>query len=183
VTAGKVKPMLFIESTCPKTAKQKRKVDWVVFRPSRKIDSRDAFIFTDGSSLGSFAAVVVQLDAQGSMLSESYTGYEKPTHTLNIGAELNGALLGLSNAPEGTTVVLVSDYLGIGAWLTGRWNVKDLEVAARVGAIREVIRARKLDVRYVHHRGHQRTQDDFTRFNREADRLATEAARATQRRG
>lgn len=140
------------------------------------MDALKVYVFTDGSSLGGFGAVVV---APGKAPLE-LSGFVPATKTRNVGAELNGALLGLSHAPVSSQVVLICDYLGVAAWLCDLWSIKDDGTRAQVAAIEQVIRERQLDVAFVHHRGHQKDSpgDDFTKFNRLADSLADDANEA-----
>lgn len=174
-----VRPTL-VESTCPKTsgitAQTYRKYPFVRYRESRSIDESAFFVFTDGSSRGSFAAVIVR----GAEAAATVGGFEPPTHTRNVGAELKGARLGLQSVPEGSKVVLVSDYLGVGAWMTGNWQARDPEVREITRQMRSIIEVRRLDVIYVHHRGHQKPRDIhdlFTRYNAAADEHCTKLAK------
>lgn len=157
-----------IETTCPVTASHQHR-EWVKFRESRRVTDESVFVFTDGSSKGGYGAVVIHPGEQPSVVS----GFTEMTSTRNVGAELNGALLGLRAVRPESKVVLVCDYMGIAAWLSENWKIKDPEVRSKIDAIREVIRENKLTVKYVHHRGHQRTDDDFTRFNTMADEAST----------
>ena len=159
------------ESTCPNTSKGK--YPWIRHRESRRVVGDDVYVFSDGSSLGGFGAVLVQADVAPLVL----LGFERPGPTRNIAAELNGALLGLSNVRADASVVLVADYLGVAAWLTQNWKIKDMIVRAKIDEIKDVIRANWLTVKYVHHRGHQKPVegDDFTAYNKLADNAATRA--------
>ena len=161
---------MLAESTCPKTAGG---YPWVRHRESRLVLGDEIYVFSDGSSLGGYGAVVVQAGQEPLVL----VGFELPGPTKNIAAELNGALLGLSHVRADASVVLVSDYLGVAGWMTGNWKIKDVTVKAKTTAIRDVIRANWLTVKYVHHRGHQRRAegDEFTRYNKLADEAATRA--------
>jgi ribonuclease HI len=96
----------------------------------------------------------------------------------NILAELAGLALALTLVPEGSTVTIVHDYEGVGAWMDQRWKTRDAIVAALVGACRALIARRRLTVAFRHQRGHQASwagRDDFAHYNAKADALATEA--------
>lgn len=157
-----------VESTDPKQSTIPHQKPWVRHRKSREIEGDHVYVFSDGSSLGSYAAVVV------SPKGVTRHGDKAPmTSTRNVGAELNGAILGLSNVESGSSVVLVFDYMGVGAWLTENWKIKDPEVQSKIDALRLVIKTKRLTVHYIHHAGHQRDGSAFTRWNAEADALCT----------
>lgn len=166
---------LIVESTCSKTAA--RGLSWVRFRAERRVDDSAFFVFSDGSSTGSFAAVV----AKGSVEPTVIDGFAEPTTTRNVGAELNGARLGLQQVPDDSTVVLVFDYIGVGAWLTGNWKIKDPEVAEKIADMKRIIATKRLQISYVHHRGHQKVaseDDHFSRLNGAADARCVAVAKA-----
>jgi len=167
-----------VESTCPKTSGNQKKYPFVRFRESRTVDDSAFFVFTDGSSLGAYAAVI----ARGAEIV-TVGGFSPPTHTRNVGAELRGAKLGLEHVPDGARVVLVFDYLGVGAWMTGNWQARDVEVQEITGQIRSIIKTKCLDVVFVHHRGHQKPRDEldlFTRYNAAADAHCSKLAKAAK---
>jgi hypothetical protein len=96
----------------------------------------------------------------------------------NILAELTALSLALTLVPEGSTVTIVHDYEGVGAWMDGRWKAKDAIVAVLVSACRALIERRRLRVSFRHQRGHQASwagRDDFAHYNAKADAHATEA--------
>jgi ribonuclease HI len=96
----------------------------------------------------------------------------------NILAELAALFLALTLVPDGSSVTIVHDYEGVGAWMEGRWKAKDPGVAALIAACRALITRRRLTVAYRHQRGHQASwagRDDFAHYNARADALATEA--------
>jgi len=159
-----------VYSTNLPTVKVPHQARWITFRSSRECASADViYVFTDGSSLGGFAAVMVESGG----FYDGWQGWQKPTPTRNVAAELNGVLLGLSKLPPWAhEVVVVSDYLGPAAWLTGNWKIKKVEVGNLVAAIQEVIAAFDLAVTFVHHKGHQKDDSAFTRWNVLADRHA-----------
>ena len=97
--------------------------------------------------------------------------FESPVSIANVGAELNGLLLGLEAAEPDSSVTVVHDYMGVGAWLTGGWEVRVPSVRQRVDAAMKLIEKKNLDIRFIHHGGHQKDHSDFTRWNCVADKL------------
>lgn len=156
-----------VESTNPSTAARSR---WTRLRASKSADQDVAWAFSDGSSSGRFGAVLVH---RGGQVIQRLTGKAPMTSTRNVGAELNAALLALEHAPRGERLNLVFDYLGVGAWITGNWQIKDDEVRAKVQRALGLIQGRGLKILCIHHPGHQRDSSDFTRYNAEADALCS----------
>lgn len=159
-----------VETTNERTSTLKGR-EWVKYRPCRKAahDGR-TWVFSDGSSTGFHSAVIVH--DRGKVVRR-LTRLRGPDHTRNVGAELDGALLGLEHCAPGSKVVLVSDFLGVAAWFTGAWSVRDQAVADRVVEARTIVTEKKLSLTFVHHAGHQRDDSDLTRWNAEADRLCS----------
>lgn len=160
---------VIIESTNASTVKVPHQAKWVSLREDRETTADGlVWIFTDGSSLGGYGAVVI---VDGTVTK--FRGHQKPTSTRNVGAELNGMILGLEHAPKGSQVAIVSDYLGVAAWLSNNWRIKDEEVRAKIRRARKIARERTLTfARLIHHKGHQKDDSAFTRWNHLADRLA-----------
>ena len=170
-----------VESTSKKTCSVPHQAKWVSFRESRSCfqtaidqlgelaEDREqlTYAFTDGSSLGGFGCVLVRPQDQ-----ESLSRWKKPDASRNVGAELEGFLLALDYAREGENLLIVSDYLGVAAWMTGNWKIKKEEVRWRIEKAKQIIEDKALMVRYCHHGGHQSDDSDFTRYNTLADRLA-----------
>ena len=156
--------------------------------------------FVDGNHLGGVGVVIVEKGAG----DEQETVVEQGAYTVmevlagaaipglstrgdvngalqrlrNVLAELTALYLALTLVPEGTTVTIVHDYEGVGAWMEGRWKARDETVAAMVNACRALVERRRLQVRYRHQRGHQSAwagRDDFAHYNARADALASEA--------
>lgn len=144
---------------------------WTKFLEDRQAahDGR-TWIFCDGSSTGNHAAVLVH--AKGEVVRRLLR-HAPPDSTRNVGAEVDAVLLGLEHAPPRTRVVVVSDYLGVAAWLAGHWKAHDEHIVARLEQARATVEERRLDVEFVHHAGHQRDDSDMTRWNAEADRLCS----------
>lgn len=157
-----------VQTTCPKSAENFSK--WIHFRRKRTVkrDER-VWVFPDGSSTGSYAAVVVHKKHSG-----AHVRHAKQAPSRNVAAEVMGVALGLRHSPKGSRVVVVSDYVGTGAWLAGHWKVRNRDCLLRLGAISEILFRRNLKIGvFVHHRGHQKDRTDFTRYNNEADRLCS----------
>jgi ribonuclease HI len=155
--------------------------------------------FVDGNHLGGVGVVIVQktgdedesiLEQGGFTVVEVLLGAGVPGlaskkaisdalgRLRNILAELAALYLALTLVPEGSSVTIVHDYEGVGAWMEGRWRTKDAIVASLVAACRAVIDRRRLSVAYRHQRGHQAAwagRDDFAHYNAKADALAAEA--------
>jgi ribonuclease H-related protein len=155
--------------------------------------------FIDGNHLGGVGAVVVRkvgdedesiIDQGAFTVVEVFAGAAIPLlasrkaindalgRLRNILAELAALYLALKLVPHASTVTIVHDYEGVGAWMEGRWKTKDPVVAAVVAACRALVEERGLVVSYRHQRGHQASwagRDDFAHYNARADALATEA--------
>jgi ribonuclease HI len=155
--------------------------------------------FVDGNHLGGVGVVIVQktddepetvVEQGGFTVVEVLAGAGIPGlaskkaindalgRLRNVLAELAALFLALTLVPEGSSVTIVHDYEGVGAWMEGRWKAKDPVVAALIAACRALITRRRLPVAYRHQRGHQASwagRDDFAHYNARADALATEA--------
>lgn len=168
-----------VYTTNLKTARVPHQAKWVTFRESRScvhdavtqlgeiVNGAVVWAFTDGSLAGYGAALV----EPGKRIVK-LAGREEMTGARNVSAELNGFLLALENLPVGARVVVVSDYLGVAAWMTGNWKIKNPEVRDRVERAKAIVIERELDLTFCHHAGHQKDDSDFTRYNNLADRLA-----------
>jgi ribonuclease HI len=155
-----------VHTTSKKTIGVPHQARWLTFQEDRRCHPKKVYVFTDGS-IGGFGAVVVT-----EVKAIRYAGVAQLTGTRNVGSEMNGLLLGLANAPKRSNVVVVSDYLGVAAWMTGNWKIKNDEVRDQVKRAKLLIIKSQLKVSYCHHAGHQGDDSDFTRWNAEADRLA-----------
>ena len=137
-----------VETTSPKAASVKYKRRWLALRSGsmQLSDDKDrTWIFCDGSTTGWHAAVVVDPGRRIRKLAR----FESPVSIANVGAELNGLLLGLE----------------------GGWEVRVPSVRQRVDAAMKLIEKKNLDIRFIHHGGHQKDHSDFTRWNCVADKL------------
>ena len=162
--------MNLVESTNPKVVAVSHQGKWINYRESRDCDDSTTWIFTDGSSNGGFGAVAVR---DGEHIKKA-RGFETPGKTRNIAAELNGLLLALGLARQDESITVVSDYLGVAAWMTNNWRIKEPDVRVKINEAKKIVAAKNLKVDYCHHGGHQRDNSDFTKFNNIADELAGE---------
>lgn len=158
------------------------------------------YAFVDGNAMGGIGVVLVEQAAAEAepvsvreIATTVYEVFERAgissldtrakitaaTDSLqNILAELGGLLAALAEAQPGSTLTVVHDYEGVGAWPEGRWKAKNPIVAEIVAACRAVVEARRLQVRFRHQRGHESTfagRNDFATYNARADKLATDA--------
>lgn len=164
-----------MESTDAKAASVQYKTNWLRFRHDRSITPDRLWMFTDGSTSGWHAAILV--DTSGSV--KEYARFIKMTSNRNVGAELNGLLLGLEKIEEYKTVTVVHDYVGVGAWTIGAWEAKKPEVIEAIAMIRKLIYDKKLEITFIHHGGHQDKikgtrpicHSDFTIYNCKVDKL------------
>ena len=158
------------------------------------------YAFVDGNHLGGVGVVLVEgdddeprvLEQIGLTVREVFAGSGIASlatdaavraalgRLRNVLAELGALHLALRLAPEAAALTVVHDYEGVGAWMEGRWRARDPIVTDVIGACRDIVAARALDVGFRHQRGHQSSwaaRDDFALYNARADALATEAAR------
>lgn len=158
-----------VETTNPASAERKYRRPWVFLREDRSIEPDRVWVFTDGSSSGWHAAKIVRplIDVR------SLCRYIVPTRTRNVGAELNGFLLGLKNVEEDSTVVVVVDFLNIAAWMTGAFAVNDEEVKSKIDRAKRIVKSNHLRLSFIHHAGHQRDDSMMTYFNDLADQLCS----------
>jgi len=105
--------------------------------------------FVDGNHLGGVGVVIVErregedptvVDEIGMTVVQVFLGAGLPSlgskkaiqtalgKLRNILAELAALYLALTLVPEGSTVTVVHDYEGVGAWMEGRWKAKDAVV-------------------------------------------------------
>jgi ribonuclease HI len=157
-----------------------------------------AYAFVDGNAMGGIGVVLVEQGKSGpaSVREVAATVYDvfgragipsldtrskitAATDSLqNILAELGALYAALKEAAPGSTLTVVHDYEGVGAWLEGRWKTKNPIVAEVVAACRALIDTRGLRVRFRHQRGHESTfagRNDFAAYNARADQLAIDA--------
>lgn len=147
---------------------------WLRFRQGRQITNDAIWVFSDGSSTGWHGAVVVVPNKKIIELSK----FEE-TPNRNINAEFNGAILGLTNVPDNSKIVVVHDLLGLSAWVIGAWKINKAPVGEKTKFIRDLITSKNLDVHFIHHAGHQNKKkgkrpictSEFTHYNCKADQI------------
>ena len=120
------------------------------------------YAFVDGNAMGGIGVVLVEQGASGpasvrEIATTVYDVFERAgipsldtrakitaaTNSLqNILAELGALHAALQEAAPGSTLTVVHDYEGVGAWLEGRWKTKNPMVAEVVAASRALIEAR-----------------------------------------
>lgn len=141
---------------------------WLKFQERRSCDDGRWHIFTDGSSKGSYAAVIVN---PAGVVANKLVEWRPPTHTRNIGGEWNGLLLGLRASPRGGRVAIVTDLLWVHAQLIGVRQTIEPETQAQLAVAHRLVHELGLDVILIHHDGHQKDESDYTRWNTLADSL------------
>ena len=159
----------FIQTTSKKAAAVQYKRNWLRHCEPFDLVPGYTWIFTDGSTTGWHAAVLIL----PGLSIHKLAAHEKPTSTRNVGAEMNGLILGLKHAQPGIPVWVVHDYVGVGAWITGGWEVKSFEMQEKIREIEKIIDERDLNLNFMHHGGHQKDKSDFTTFNNLADSLCS----------
>ncbi len=166
-----------VQTTSRESFEKPGRSHWLDYREGRSCnDPKCLYVFTDGSSLGSYAAVFVTVERDGLKTLERVK-WSPPTSTRNMGAEWRGLVLALSHAPSDARLVVVSDLLWIGATLVGARQVRDAELVALATEAKALIAECGLDVTFVHHEGHQEDESHFTRFNAMSDELCKEEAK------
>lgn len=96
----------------------------------------------------------------------------------NVAGELAALYQALLAVKPATALTVVHDYAGVGGWMTGRWKARHPYVQALLQRCRETAAARQLTLTFRHQAGHQPDvtgQNEWIRFNQQADRLATQA--------
>lgn len=157
------------------------------------------YAFIDGNHLGGIGVVLVHKTADGKesrreiattlaqvfpqgiyLLNDGPIPAAQALASIrNIATELAACYAALGAVKPGTALTVVHDYEGVGAWLIGRWTIKDPIVRTLVHLIEERIAQGRLEVRFRHQRGHQadrRNLNAWIQENRRADALATQAA-------
>lgn len=152
---------------------------WIRLLKERNISDKNAtWVFSDGSSSGWYGAHILIPDKQIIQVCKFET-----TPNKNINPEINGAIVGAERSPVGSTVYVVHDLFGIAPWFLGHWRINKPEVKAKIEQFRAVVAARGIDIRFIHHGGHQDKKrkkkdkvrpvcnSEFTRWNCATDKL------------
>lgn len=145
---------------------------WLRYRAGRDCVEPRIYAFTDGSSRGSYAAVLVHPGGS----SEQQVHWREPTKTRNVGAEWDAFVLGLEMSPKAARLTSVVDLLWIHAQLIGVRDTIEPEIVQKLERAKRLIETRELDLVLVHHDGHQKDASDFTKWNAVADRLCSSMA-------
>jgi ribonuclease HI len=152
-------------------------------------------VFTDGNHLGGCGLVfflrredgrepIVRemsftVEEAASMLHLDIPVSRELARLRNVLAELMALGVALDHLRPGTSLVVVHDYEGVGAWMAGRWKTKDPTVSLLVRSLQEMVARKHLILVLRHQRGHQSPLggDEFALYNSRADRLAADAGR------
>lgn len=161
-------------TTSPRSAGMKGR-PWLRYREARACCEPGLFVFSDGSTKGSYAAVLV--DAAGRLVREEVR-WRAPTKTRNVGAEWDAFVLGLELGPADAKLTAVVDLLWVHAQLIGVRRTLEPEIVEKLERARRLIEEKRLELVLVHHDGHQEDASDFTRWNARADELCSAKARA-----
>lgn len=161
-----------VETTSERSAGMKNR-PWLKLRASRACDDpAQVYAFTDGSTRGSYAAVLVRAG-----VAQEEARWSPPTKTRNVGAEWSGFVLGLELAPPRVKLTVVVDLLWIHAQLIDVRATKEPEIVEKLARAKALIAEKQLELTLVHHDGHQTDASDFTRWNARADELCDAKAK------
>ncbi len=167
-----------LQTTHTKTARATQYARYIRLREDMSVtfdhEPLVAWCFTDGATRGAYAALVITKDG--------IREYKKrvPRDSLaqrNVTAEMMGVALALTRCPPSRRVYVVSDYLGTGCWLNGKWKIKNADALQKLRFMSLLINKRDLDVVFIHTKGHTDGDNDFVRYNNRADQLCEEALR------
>jgi hypothetical protein len=141
----------------------------VRLKVDRAIDSPDTWMFTDGSSKG-WQALVVLRPGHDPRLRAS----PARTETRNVGAEVAALVSALEALLPGERVAIVSDFLWGFYYVLGWHRVESPLLREQVAAARTLVAERRpAAVRFIHVKGHVRDDSELGRWNDVADRLCT----------
>ncbi len=99
----------------------------------------------------------------------------------NIAAEMVALYQAIVAVKPGTSLTVVHDYAGVGAWMDKRWKMRDPHVIALAAHCHAASQARNLRLSFHYLKGHQGDatgRNPWVQYNRRADELATRAALA-----
>jgi RNase H len=139
----------------------------VGFKPDREIDSADTWMFTDGSSKGWHALVVLRLGHDPRLVARAVR-----SETRNVGAEVAGLVSAFEATLPGERVTIVSDFLWSIYYVLGWYQVESPLLREQVAVARALVAERRpASVRFIHVKGHVRDDSALGRWNDVADRL------------
>jgi len=154
-------------STRPRSAAKRA---WVGLLKDKSLKSDRWYSFSDGSSTGWHAAVIIPPKRDQVHFVAKWLDHEG---TRNVSAEAAAYLLALQNLPsEAKTLINVSDFLFVGAHDTDNRNAHHKLIKRIYKDAREIREGRSLEVTHIHHPGHQKDSSDFTKFNHLVDHTA-----------
>jgi hypothetical protein len=141
----------------------------VGFKADRAIDSPDTWMFTDGSSKGWQALVVLRPGQDPRLVARA-----AQTETRNVGAEVAALVTAFGILEPGERVALVSDFLWGIYYVLGWHRVENAVLREQVAAARALLAERRpAAVRFIHVKGHERDDSELGRWNDVADRLCS----------
>jgi len=165
-----------LQTTHSKTANAQQYSRYIRKRPDTTVDPSEdhTWCFTDGATRGAYACVVIT--------ERGIREYTKRVHRdslakRNVTAEMRAVAVALLRCRPHQRVYVVSDYLGTGCWLHGKWRIKNSDALKILRLMSVLIERRGLEVVFIHHKGHQFDTSDFTRYNSRADELCEIAIR------
>jgi len=141
----------------------------VGFKADRELDSKDTWMFTDGSSKGWQSLVVLRPGKDVRLLARAAR-----TDTRNVGAEVAGLVSALDAILPRERVAIVSDFLWSIYYVLGWHNVENALLREQVASARELLAKRRpASLRFIHVKGHLRDQSALGRWNDVADQLCS----------
>ena len=139
----------------------------VGFKADRAIDSPDTWMFTDGSSKGWQALVVLRPGQDPRLLARPARA-----ETRNVGAEVAALVSAFEELLPGERVAIVSDFLWSIYYVLGWHRVENPLLCEQVAAARALLTDRRpAAVRFIHIKGHEHDDSELGRWNDVADRL------------
>ncbi len=161
------------------------------------------FAFIDGNHLGGIGVVLVHrtngqtvtkeiastvaellpsgVPVPGSLAGDRLSAEQLLAGIANIAAELAALYQAILAVKPGTSLTVVHDYAGTGAWMEKRWKMRDAHVIALASFCHDASRARNVSLSFHYLKGHQGDatgRNPWVQYNRRADQLATQAALA-----
>lgn len=154
-----------VRATYEREASVRRRA--VGFKPDREIDSSDTWMFTDGSSKGWQALVVLRPGQDARLVARP-----APIEARNVGAEVAALVSALDATRPGEHVAIVSDFLWSIYYVLGWHRVENSLLRDQVAAARAILAERRpASVRFIHIKGHEKDDSTLGRWNDVADRL------------
>lgn len=135
------------------------------------------YIFTDGSyrvskSQGGIGLVWVR---DGQVVMKYSKGYKNTTNNQMELLAIKAALYSIKKPIDEVTIITDSEY-SLGCITNPKWNPKkNVEL---INSIKELLKEKQklAKIEFMHTRGHQTDDSEFTKFNNIADELAQSAS-------